>query len=403
MDLGLIVVLATVAGLAARALRQPPVVGEIIAGILAGPTLWHGSAATLLFSTEVRPFLSAFANLGIVLFMFLVGLELDRVMLRGAGRIAAGTTVGSTLLPFGVGCLLALYLIRQHPAGNRVGFVVFVGVAFAITAFPVLARIIADERLSRTRIGALALSAAAVCDVVAWGALALVQAAFDHNGRSAWWVLLAVPYVAAMFFGVRPLLARMLGTGTNARRRAVTFPVVLAGLLLSAAVTQLIGLHFIFGAFLFGLAMPRNGPLPHREILRRTQTATTLLLPVYFVVAGLNVDLSVVGPAGLAELVLIVVVAVAGKFLGALLGARTQGLSWRPAAMLGVLMNTRGLTELVVLGVGLQIGALDRGLYSLMVVMAVVTTAMAGPILRRLNHRAPVGSERRPAEPGAVK
>ncbi|MFD7658335.1 cation:proton antiporter [Actinosynnema sp. NPDC059797] len=241
--------------------------------------------------------------------------------------------------------------------------------------------------MNGTRLGTIALSAAAVCDVAAWSAPAPVQAIAGQGGVPHWQVLLVVPYAVLMFVAVRPLLARLLVPG--APLSPGNFTVVLMGVLASAAATQLIGPHFIFGAFLFGLVMPRsvNG-VARGDVLRRTQVGTALFLPVHFVVAGLNVDLSGPGAGGTLDLALIMVTAVVGKMAGTFLGARSQGLSGNDSAVPATLMNTRGLTELIALGVGLQAGLLDQRLYSLMAVMAVVTTAMSGPLLTWLNARA---------------
>ncbi|GAA1306567.1 cation:proton antiporter [Saccharothrix xinjiangensis] len=392
VDLALIVGLAGAAGALARRFGQPAVIGEIVVGILLGPTLFAGAIPATLFPADVRPLLAAVGNLGVVLFMFIVGYELDRSRLRGSGRLATVTALGSALVPFLLGVLLSLHLVRHHETSNWLGFVLFMGVALAVTAFPVLARIIADRGMSGSRLGTIALSAAAVCDVAAWSALALVQAIAGRDGVPHWQVLLVVPYVVLMFVAVRPFLARLLVPG--APLTLGNFTVVLIGVLASAAATQLLGLHFIFGAFLFGLVMPRVADDVVREdLMHRMQVGTALFLPVYFVVAGLNVNLSGLGAGGLLDLALIMVTAVVGKMAGTYLAARSQGLSGNDSAVLATLMNTRGLTELIALGVGLQIGLLNQELYSLMVAMAVITTAMSGPLLTWLNARARKGAE----------
>jgi Kef-type K+ transport system membrane component KefB len=396
-DLALIVMVAWVIGHLARMLGQPAVIGEILGAILVGPTLFHGQIATTLFPLSVRPYLGVLANLGLVLFMFIVGLEFDFHRLRGSGRIAGATAVSATVVPFSLGLLLALYLARSHHPSDRPSFTLFVGVAVSVTAFPVLARILTDREMTRTRLGTIALSAAAISDLAAWTVLALIQAIHGGGYADHWRVLLVVPFVAVLFLVVRPLLARLLiRSGAEGAQSLGSLAIMLAALLMSASVTQLLGLHFVFGAFLFGLAVPRLANLRVREdLMHRTQFATILLLPVYFILAGLNVDLSRLGGSGLLELVLIMVVAITGKFGGTWLAACSQGLVPRDSAVLATLMNTRGLTELIVLNVGLQIGLLDAGLYSLMVVMAVVTTAMTGPVLRVLMRQ----KEAVPAEP----
>ena len=395
LDLALIVIVAQAVGAVARWLGQPAVIGEIVAGVALGPTLFHGAVARTLFPGDVRPELNALADVGLVLFMFTVGLEFDFGRLRGSGRVAAATAAGATLLPLGLGTLLALYLARHHHPAHRLGFVLFIGVAVSVTAFPVLARILTDRGMDRTLVGAIGLSAAAVCDLAAWTMLAGVQMIVGAGGPGRWQVVLVVPFAAVLRFVVRPLLARLPADSGAPWASAV----VLGALVASAAVTQAVGLHFVFGAFLFGLVLPRAGfEAFGARLLEHLRGATTLLLPVYFVVAGLSVDLSRTGRAGWAELTLIMATAITGKFAGAFLGARSQGLPARRSAVLAALMNTRGLTELIALSVGLRIGVLDQRLYSLMVVMAVVTTAMSGPMLRRL-----AGTEDRndePAHPG---
>jgi Kef-type K+ transport system membrane component KefB len=382
--LAIILILARVFGSLAKRIGQPPVIGEIFAGIVVGPTLFNGAIADTLFPTDMRPFLSALANVGLVLFMFIVGYELDHTLMRGKERIAVSVSVGSILLPFGLGAVLALYLIKNHPTDQKLGFVLFLGAAMSVTAFPVLARILTDRNMHRTAIGGLALASAAVDDILAWSLLAVVVTVAGSEGAEQWHVLLAVPYVALMFGVVRPLLRRLVAARDAAGRLTPgILAIVLVGLLLSCWATEWLGVHFIFGAFVFGAIMPRLGgeQLRHEVMERLEQVSVLLLLPVFFIVAGLKVDLSTVGLTGLGELALILLVAIAGKFLGAFAGARLQRVPNRQAAVLATLMNTRGLTEIVILTVGLQLGVLDGELFSLMVVMALVTTVMAGPVL----------------------
>ncbi len=388
VDVALILLLARGLGAVAARFGQPPVVGEILAGIALGPTLFHGALARTLFPTDIRPPLTALADVGLALFMFAVGLEMEGGVLRGRGRVAAGAAMGSTLVPFALGLGLGGYLLLDHHAAHRGAFVVFVGLSVSVTAFPVLARILADRKLAATDLGSVALAAAAAVDVAAWLALAAIQAVVG-GGLQNWKIALTLPYLAVLLLVVRPLLRRMLaGEDGEGPFAAHTFAVVLTGALASAAATEAAGLHFIFGAFLFGAVMPRRGTAALRERYReRTGQAAALLLPVYFVTAGLSVNLGGLSGRDLADLAVIMAVAVVGKFAGTYLGARTQRLPPRPAAALGVLMNTRGLTELVILGIGLQLGLLDGRLYSLMVVMAVVTTVMTGPLLARVYTR----------------
>ncbi|MEU7227125.1 cation:proton antiporter domain-containing protein [Streptomyces chrestomyceticus] len=388
VDLALILLLARGLGWLLARVGQPPVVGEILAGVLLGPTLFDGAIAGALFPADVRAPLTGLADVGVALFMFIVGLEIDTTSLRGRGRVTAVSAFGSTAVPFLLGTALALWLLHEHPNEAPMAFIVFVGLSLSVTAFPVLARILADRGLTTTELGGIALATAAVVDVVAWAALAAVQATVGGGGNH-WLVALVLPYAVLMFTVVRPLLSRaLLRGGTAARLTAPAAAVVLVGALLSATATEAMGMHFIFGAFVFGLLIPRHGAAELRaDLLDHTGRITSLLLPVYFVVAGLQVDLGRLRGAELLQLGAILLVAVAGKFGGTFLAARTQGLPARPATALGALMNTRGLTELVILGIGLELGLLDGTLYSLMVVMAVLTTAMTGPLLSRVYAR----------------
>ncbi|CAL9430603.1 cation:proton antiporter domain-containing protein [Streptomyces sp. enrichment culture] len=388
-DLALIIVLARILGAVAQRFSQPAVIGEVLAGILLGPTFLGHSVPDFLFPPGVRPMLTALADVGMAVFMFIVGLELDRKILRGTGRLAVTVAVSCILLPFGLGTLLALMLADDHAQGHRLGFVLFMGTAMSVTAFPVLARILTDRKMQHTPIGGLALACAAIGDVLAWCMLAAVVALVSGGGGDQWLLLLLVPYAGLMVWVVRPLLRRLVAAG-GSRLTPAVLTVVLAGLLVSGAVTERIGLHFIFGAFLFGVVMPKESTERLRaDIIDRIgDVSSQLLQPVFFIIVGLKVDLSDLGGSGWLDFALILLVAVTGKFVGAFLSARAFRVTARQSAVLATLMNTRGLTELIILTAGLQLGVLDERLYSLMVVMAVVTTAMAGPLLAVLRPRA---------------
>ncbi|MFJ9033376.1 cation:proton antiporter [Streptomyces sp. NPDC102274] len=391
------VVLSRIAGRIAVRLRQPPVVGEIAAGVLMGPTVLHGVVGELLFPTDIRPMLSAVANIGLALFMFGVGLHLRPTDLSGRLRATGIVAVGATAPIFLLGTGLALFLTPESPGGDSAASVMFLGLALSITALPVLARILTDRGLTGTLEGTVAMASAAAVDVLAWIALAALTALVS-DGRAI--VLLFVPYLLFMLVAVRPLLAR-----TAWRPGALA---LIVGALLSAAATEAMGMHLIFGALLFGLVVPRDrgnsadgtetsaapvaaAPSALDRLRESAEQISALLMPAFFVLSGLSVDLSGLDVHGLVELVLIMVVAVVGKTGGTYAAARIGRLPARSAAMLAVLMNTRGLTELVVLSVGLQLGLLDQDLYSIMVVMALVTTAMTGPLLTLLDRRAPAG------------
>jgi Kef-type K+ transport system membrane component KefB len=385
LALAIVIALARLFGLLARRIGQPQVIGEIAAGVLIGPSLFGAALSDRLLPADIRPALSGLANVGLVLFMFIIGYELDRALIRDRKRVAVSVSLGSVVLPFGLGVVLALWLARTHHVDRVLPFALFLGAAMAVTAFPVLARILSDRGMHRTEIGGLALASAAVDDVVAWTLLAgVVALGAADAGEAPWRLPLAVPYLLIMLYAVRPVLRRLAAARDRAGRLTPDIlAVILVGLLLSCFVTEWLGLHAIFGAFVFGMVMPRAGgeALRHEILERLEQVSVLLLLPVFFVAAGLRVDLSTLDNQRLLELGAILAVAIAGKFAGAYAGARLHRVPARRAGALATLMNTRGLTEIVILTIGLNMGILDEQLFSMMVVMALVTTAMAGPLL----------------------
>lgn len=397
LDVGIVVIAARLTGWLFRRIGQPAVLGEIVAGIALGPTLlgaFPGQLDQVLFPPDARPFLSVIAQLGLALFMFIVGLEVDLSLIRGRQKAAGSIAAGSIVLPFALGAGLGLVLYPLHPqvAGQPVpmfAFVLFLGVAMSITALPVLARILTERAMQRTQTGMLALACAVIDDVLGWALLAVVVAvaAGGSVGGAATIMGLTLLFALVMFFVVRPLLARLVRWHRSAGRLTPDIlAVVLAGLLLSAWITDAIGVHAIFGAFAFGAAMPRKdaGALNHEILERLEQVSLVLLLPVFFVVAGLQVDIGGIGLGGIWQLALVLVVAIGGKFVGAAAAARLQRMPQRQQLAIGVLMNTRGLTELVILQVGVQLGILDTSMFTLMVIMALVTTMMTGPLMKRI-------------------
>lgn len=373
-----------------RRLGQPPVIGEVIAGIVLGPTLlgWIAPGAwATLFPRATLPMLSTVSQLGLILFMFLVGLRLDPGHLRDHKRSAAAISVIGILVPFIGGVALA-QLIRQDlaPVGvNPVAFSFFLGVAMSITAFPVLARILTDTGLLETRLGALAISCAAVDDIAAWmmlaAGVALANPTATQNGLLQIIVLLA-GYVAIMAIAHR-LFAR-LDPGGSARLSFDRLGLIVLIGLLSAAATEWIGIHALFGAFFAGVAMPKRREFVAQICLMLEPVAAIVLLPVFFAYTGLRMTIPIIETRMWLYGGVILGVAIVGKWGGAMIAARATGLGWRDASSLGVLMNTRGLVELVVLNIAMDLKLLTPALFSLMVFMALITTGMATPILRVL-------------------
>jgi len=396
--LDLAVIVGAGSALAALAVRwrQPAVIGEIVAGILLGPTLLGalpGHLSVRLFPAGDRPFLSMLADVGLVMFMFGVGFELDHGYIRQFRSSVAAVSLGALALPFGLGAGLAvlLYPANDVVAGHHVGkssFVLFLGVAMSITAFPVLARILTGFGLHRSRLGAFVMACAAGADVLAWAMLALVVAIVAGHGGLSTLRLLGemVIFAAVLALVVRPVCRRVLMHRlVRARSGSLPFVLIVTGLLASAWFTTRLGFQPIFGGFAFGAVMPRDAvSRVAPEIPLLIEKVAQLLVPVFFVVTGLSVNLTGLGGQGLLEIVLVLLVACTGKFFGATGGARLSGLDTRRSCAVGVLMNTRGLTELVVIEVGATLGILTGRLVSVMVVMAVVTTVVATPLFRRL-------------------
>ncbi|HEU4396832.1 MAG TPA: cation:proton antiporter [Actinomycetota bacterium] len=380
-------------GAAAARLGQPQVMGEVLAGILLGPTLLATVAprlTELLFPAFVVPLIRAAAWIGLAFYMFLVGLELDPKLLRERFEQAALISHASIAIPLGLGIAVALPLYELvAPATSFVSFALFMGVAMSITAFPVLARILVERRMLRHPVGAMAMAAAAVDDVTAWGLLALASAVAGSGSALAVVriVALAVAFCALMVLVGRPLLARV----SRAYDEAGHVPggwiaAIFVGVLLSSFASQRIGIAAIFGAFVMGLIMPRRADLTH-DITRRVEDfVVTVLLPLYFVVTGLRVEVGLLDSPELWLLTLVLLlVAIAGKWTGALAAARLTGFSLRESSAIAALMNTRGLTELIVLNIGLELGVITPALFTSMVIVALVTTFMTGPALRLID------------------
>jgi Kef-type K+ transport system membrane component KefB len=391
IQIGVILLTARAVGWLFRKFHQPQVMGEMVAGILLGPSLLGWVAPGLsaaLFAPESLGYLNALSQVGLILFMFLVGLEFDPLLMRGQGRAAVGISTMSIIAPFllGIGLALVLHPRLAEPGVDLAGFALFMGIALSITAFPVLARILAERKLLRSKVGAVTIACAAVNDVTGWSLLAAVVLFVQASaGATALWLTLGglVIYLLAMLLGLRPLLVRLENIyqrqGLSQDVMAIIFLVVLA----SGLVTEWLGIHALFGAFLAGVIMPKRHGLVETLIEKVEYVAVVLLLPIFFAFIGLRTSIGLLN--GLEMWLycgLIILVAITGKFGGASLSARFAGMSWREASTIGILMNTRGLMELVVLNIGLEIGILSPALFTMMVMMAIITTLMTAPLVQ---------------------
>jgi Kef-type K+ transport system membrane component KefB/nucleotide-binding universal stress UspA family protein len=391
LQVGVIVVFSRAVGWVFRQLRQPQVVGEMAAGIMLGPSLLGWLAPGLsrsLFPPESLGHLNSLSQVGLIVFMFLVGLELEPRLLRGRGHAAVVTSHASIVVPFCLGAALALYLYPRLSDDSVAfsSFALFMGAAMSVTAFPVLARILTERGLLQTRLGAVTIACAAVDDISAWSILAVVVALVRASAAhaSVWFTLLgSAAYVAVMVVLVRPAL-RALERYYHARGRATQdlVAIVLLLVLASAWTTEWLGIHALFGAFALGTMMPKDAGLVHDLTEKLEDLTVVLLLPIFFAFTGLRTSIGIVqGSAMWSYVGLVLLVACAGKFGGSAIAARATGLRWREAGALGILMNTRGLMELVILGIGLDLGAISPALFTIMVLMALVTTAMTTPVL----------------------
>jgi Kef-type K+ transport system membrane component KefB len=377
--------------------RQPRVVGEIVAGILLGPSLlgWLlPDTASSLFPPPSLGFLYALSQVGLLLFMFQVGLTLDTTRLRRAGRAVFFTSQVSILVPLISGGALALYLHERlsNDAVSPFSFALFMGTAMSVTAFPVLARLLAERNLLNTSVGVIAISAAAVDDVTAWCLLAFLIATVRASAEAPFWLPVAglAAYLLVTLGIVRPLLRRTrLAVSSSVGRDSLAL--LLLFMILSSWTTERLGIHALFGAFFACVILPKNESLVRYVSERLEPVTSVLLLPLFFAFTGLRTSVGVLnGSSAWLDCALIVAVAVAGKLAGCAVTLYLTGTSWRDAIAVGVLMNTRGLIELVILNVGLDLGVISPPLFSMLVIRAVVTTFMASPLLDLVRPRATV-------------
>jgi Kef-type K+ transport system membrane component KefB/nucleotide-binding universal stress UspA family protein len=386
----IVIGLSRLIGLAFKSIKQPLVIGEIVAGIMLGPSLFglvapHVSAS--LFPPETIPFLNVLSQVGLIFFMFLIGLELNPKYLSDQLEVAILTSHVSILVPFSLGTLLAvlLYPLVSNASVSFTAFALFLGAAMSITAFPVLARIITENNLQGTRLGTLALTCAAVDDVTAWCVLAVAIAVARTGNISG-----AIPtifesiiYIGFMLTVGRWFLERLaIYYRRTGRFSQLLLAVIYMAVVASALITELIGIHLIFGAFLLGAAMPKNADLVRELAVKTEDFVLIFLLPIFFAYSGLRTQIGLLNRPELWLLCgLVLLVAIAGKYVGTYVAARVSGIDKREASALGWLMNTRGLTELIVLNIGLELGVISPLVFTMLVIMALVTTFMTSPLL----------------------
>ena len=401
LQLVIILGAARLLGLVLRYFGQPAVIGEMAAGIVLGPIVFGAIAPELhahVFEPASRAGLESLSQLGLVLFMFIVGAEL-RMPTGARSQIVSATWIGvlSVLIPMGLGIAIA-YPLYPTMAPQGVGFwpfALFMASAMSITAFPVMARILKDRDETQTLVGRLALTSAAVADVLAWILLALVVvlASSAQNWSSFVRQIVGVAILCAIIFGIlRPLIAWLLKRYASDGRPAGA---LLAALLICtfacAYATGYLGVHPVFGAFLFGTCVPRDDRLLHSLIERIEHIALLVLMPIFFALAGLNTTPGAFAGAALGGLGLILAAAIGGKLFGAGLGAKISGQTWRTSFAVGSLMNARGLMELIVIKVGLDIGVIGKEMFTMLLVMALLTTVMTSPLLTLFQRRGRAG------------
>jgi len=402
----LLVILAAtrVVGYAVSRVGQPRVIGEMIAGIALGPSIVGAIAPAVheqLFPAGKLVPLATLSQLGVILFMFVVGLRLDLSLLRGRVKSAVAISHSSIIAPLALGAALGPWLhpTLAGPGVTVLPFTLFLGVAMSITAFPVLARIVDERGLTGTRLGSMAIACAAVDDATAWCLLAgVVAVAQAGDGLRSFMttLLLAFGYAALAMTVGRRLLDRLAGNGSESERPSPDIAVIGSTVILavaSALITELIGVHALFGAFLAGTIMPRRAGMATAVADRLEGVVGTSLLPVFFAFTGLRTDVALVTSAGLwAVFAAILVAAIAGKLGASAVAARLTGMSGAESLAIGLLMNTRGLMELVILNVGLEIGVIGPALFAMMVLMALTTTVMTSPLVSAVLKRQPAAA-----------
>lgn len=390
-----IIVASRLLGWLMSLISQPTVIGEILAGIMLGPSLlglFFPQINEFLFPVTSLGNIQFLSQIGLILFMFIIGMELDVGLLKKRAGSAVIISNASIIIPYALGVSLAYFLYARFAPQETtfLAFSLFLGIALSITAFPVLARIVQERGLTQTPLGATVITCAAVDDVTAWGILALVVAIANSSGISGAVITigLSLVYILVMLLLVRPLLNKIAHKYTvreTISKQVVA--VVLSTMLLSAYITEVIGIHALFGAFMAGVIIPDNVRFKQIMAEKIEDVSLVLLLPLFFVYTGLRTQIGLLNEPSLWLTGLIVVaVAVVGKFAGSAIAARFTGQTWKDSLLIGSLMNTRGLIELVALNIGYDIGVLSPEIFTILVLMALVTTFMTGPAMSLINY-----------------
>lgn len=390
----MIILVARLFGWIFKKIGQPTVIGEIIAGIVLGPSLvglYFPGFSAALFPVESLGNLKFLSQIGLILFMFVIGMELDIKILKNKASEAIVISHASIVIPFALGIGLSYFVYNQFaPKGVEfLSFSLFMGIAMSITAFPVLARIVQERGIHKTKLGAIVITCAAADDITAWCLLAVVIAIVKAGNflGSLYVISLAVLYVLAMIFIVKPFLKRIGDLyGSKDSIGKPVLAIFFLFLILSSYATEVIGIHALFGAFMMGSIMPDVSKFRMIFIEKVEDVAVILLLPLFFVYTGLQTEIGLINDPYLWKITAaIIAVAVIGKFLGSALAARFVGQNWKDSLTIGALMNTRGLMELIVLNIGLELKVLTPEVFAMMVIMALVTTFMTGPALDFIN------------------
>lgn len=389
-----IIIVSRTFGYLMRKIGQPTVIGEVVAGIVLGPSvfgMFFPEYMAFLFPKASLPNLQFLSQIGLLLFMFVIGMELDIKVLKSKAHDAVVISHASIIVPYTLGMGLAFYLYSEFAPENISfsSFSLFMGIAMSITAFPVLARIIRERKLAKTKLGIIAITCAAADDITAWCLLAAVIAIVKAGDATTaiFTIVLSVGYVAFMFYVVQPLLKKWSERYAQKSKLTLNSVAMLFGVMLvSSYVTEVIGIHALFGAFMAGIIMPAS--LSFRKVLTEKveHVSMALLLPLFFAFSGLRTQIGLLNDSkawGICGL--IIVIAIVGKFGGSFVAAKITGQNWKDSLSIGVLMNTRGLVELIVLNIGYDLGILNPEIFAMLVIMALVTTFMTGPLLDLIN------------------